>query len=174
MAWEPAKEVNSPHYNDAMGRFLFDKKDVVEGVSRGLVLIKQMGSNVCEVSIFASQNNSGAMLPGWVNEMKLRESIDLLEDLQQKFHRNWYHIDSEIRAAFSEKHMAKNLNAAGEGPAEAEQFTKRPLTYDQLEHISACMASVSGDKQRFVKVRTGRRAKRRSRLGHEHLLLHHI
>ena len=60
----------------------------MEGSLRGIAIIKEMAPNVCEVCVIANiQNHGNMMLPKWIKDIKMREVMDLLDDLQSKFQR---------------------------------------------------------------------------------------
>ncbi|GMH61078.1 hypothetical protein TrLO_g14683 [Triparma laevis f. longispina] len=163
VVWEPAKEVGCRSYKAAQDTFRVDKKNFVEGSLRGIVIIKEMAPNVCEVCVIANiQNHGNMMLPKWIKDIKMREVMDLLDDLQSKFQRNWALVDHEIRHSFAEKHFGDeaeteeqektmeegqsgaNANTDADADAEAEE-RKKIMVMDQLECSKECFALVSDD-----------------------------
>ncbi|GMI00463.1 hypothetical protein TrST_g13378 [Triparma strigata] len=142
VVWEPAKEVGTSHYRAAQKSFVVNKKDFVEGTLRGITLIKKLAPNVCEVTIIANiQNNGYHLLPSWIGDLKMREAMDLLDDLQSKYQRNWSLVDHEIRTAFSEK----NFSTPEDEEAQSAVDVNRVMVLDQLECSKECFQLLSDD-----------------------------
>jgi len=103
-----------------------------------VVLVKEISLDVSEVTIISHHEFGGKMvLSPWVKDEVSRESLDLVEDLQRKFQRNWTFIDSEIRSHFVER--------LGGGAS----HTTEELIGETLDVARSCFCDIdfeSGDK----------------------------
>ncbi|GMH47216.1 hypothetical protein TrRE_jg10166, partial [Triparma retinervis] len=78
-----------------------DTKLVMSSI-KGVTLLKEISKDVCEITLISTQDCNIFKTP-WIKELVDREMLDLIDDLQRKFQRNWMFVDAEIRNHFMER-----------------------------------------------------------------------
>ena len=82
--------------------FCYTDTELVLSTIKGVTLVKEVSKNVCEVTLISTQDCKIFITP-WIKELVDREMLDLIDDMQRKFQRNWIFVDAEIRHHFMER-----------------------------------------------------------------------
>ena len=75
-------------------------KGLGNGICKGVYLFRPLAADVCEVTLCYHVQYRG--VPETIVESRLRDAMDIVDDMQTKFVRNWYDVDQEMLEEFSE------------------------------------------------------------------------